>query len=121
MISTAQTTFQVQGNTPTLPAGASSITLQWPTPQVVMEPGVQVAIWGIAAGSANATVSVAFQNNQTGLWLTQSGNWGVQTFFPAAIVDSARTWRYLYTPNTGGSFTVLAELVGLQQSERSQH
>jgi hypothetical protein len=120
VLSTAQTTFQVQGsstsqpppsNPPTGPSGSTSITLAWPTPDVTMMPGVQVGIWGIETGSASAQVSVSIENNQTGQWLNANGSWGAQTWFSAPIVDSAGTWRYLYTPAGGGSFTVVAEVV----------
>jgi len=76
-----------------------------------MLPGVQVGIWGTATGSTNAQVSVYVQNSQTGLWLNADGTWSVQTWFSAPIVDAAGTWRWMYTPAGGGSFTVVAQVM----------
>jgi hypothetical protein len=111
VLSTAQTTFQVQGAAPAAAAVADTISLQWPTPSVVMTPGVQVGIWGVATGSPAAAVSVSIQNNQTGLWLNTGGSWGAQTWFNAPFLDSSGTWRWSYAPAGGGSYTVMAQLV----------
>ena len=120
ILSTAQTTFQVAGNSSSQPSqstsssgsgSSTSITLAWPTPGVVMMPGVQVGMWGVATASSSAQVSVAIENNQSGQWLNANGSWGAQTWLSAPIVDSAGTWRYLYTPASGGSFTVVAQVV----------
>jgi hypothetical protein len=123
VLSTAQSTFQVEGSTtsppPNPPTSGTSITLAWPTLNVVMLPGVQVGIWGTETGSANPQVSVSIENNQTGQWLTANGSWGAQTWLNAPIVDSAGTWRYMYTPANGGSFTVVARVVDGSTTEQT--
>jgi hypothetical protein len=96
-------------------AGAAetpSITINWPTPDVVMQPGTPVGIWGTESGTEESRVLVAVQNNRTGLWLTATGSFGDETWFNAPVVDANGTWRWIYTPMSTGSFTVLARLVG---------
>jgi Beta-1,3-glucanase len=87
-----------------------SISLNWPTPDVVMKPGTQVGIWGTESATEKAEVLVAIQNNHTGWWLVANGTWGEETWFNAPIVDATGTWRWMYTPMSTGSFTVFARL-----------
>jgi len=108
VVSTAQTSFQVNQPPPT--NSNPSITLAWPTPDIIMTTGAQVAIYGTESAPSGATVSTALQDNQTGLWLNPDGTFGAQAWFSAPIVDSGGNWRWLYTPGNAGSYTVVAEL-----------
>jgi hypothetical protein len=108
VISTAQTTFQV--NAPPPASSTPVIALAWPTPDIIMTTGAQVAIYGTETAPSGATVSAALQDNQTGLWLNPDGTFGAQAWFSASIVDSGGDWRWLYTPGNAGSYTVVAQL-----------
>jgi beta-lactam-binding protein with PASTA domain/beta-glucanase (GH16 family) len=91
---------------------APGITLAWPTPQVTMQEGTAVGIYGTETGDSSATVSCSVQNTQTGQWL-QSGqtSYGTsQYWFAAGILDSAGDWRWLYTPNAPGAFEVICQV-----------
>jgi large repetitive protein len=88
------------------------ITLAWPTPQVIMEVGETLALYGTENGSSKATVACAVQNTSTGLWLQSDmiSYASTQYWFPASIYDSNGDWRWLYTPNANGSFLVVAQV-----------
>jgi len=66
-----------------------------------MQPGTSVGIWGIESGTEESQVLVAIQNNLRRRDLVQ-----------CPVVDANGTWRWIYTPMSTGSFTVLSRLVG---------
>ncbi len=112
VISTAETSFQVNpppAAAPPPPAPAA-ISIAWPTSQIIMTSGAQVAIWGTETAPAGATVATSVQNNATGLWLQPDGSFGAQTWFPAPVVNSSGTWQWLYAPANAGSYTVVAQV-----------
>lgn len=90
---------------------ASALTLSWPTPDTVMQAGVQVGIYGTSSGtSIGSSVSVDIQDQATSQWLQDDGSWGPgQQWQSGSVVDASGTWRYLYTPQTNGSFTVVVK------------
>lgn len=86
---------------------ASSPSILWPTSDVTMLTGVQVGIYGISADSA--PVSVGVQDTATGNWYHTDGSWGAEARYSANIVDTAGTWRWMFTPTLAGHFVVSAD------------
>jgi beta-lactam-binding protein with PASTA domain len=89
-----------------------SITLAWPTPQVTMIAGQTVGVYGTENGSSKATMTSSVQNTSTGLWLQSdmASYAATQYWFTASILDSNGDWRWLYTPNSNGTFLVVARV-----------
>jgi len=108
----ARTLVKTAATTAKLAATAPGITLAWPTPQVTMQAGAAVGIYGTETGDSNSTVSCSVENTQTGQWLQsgQSSYGASQYWFAASILDSAGDWRWIYTPNAPGAFEVVCQI-----------
>lgn len=89
-----------------------AVTIDWPTPDVVMVTGAEVGIHG-TAGDPSASVEVMVVPSSQVASIQGGGHAAhTATWTPAPIVDSAGHWRHMYTPTYAGAFTVLARTVG---------
>jgi beta-glucanase (GH16 family) len=86
------------------------LSLQWPTPDVVMRTGIEANIWGyVSDDQAVASIQAALQHIASGLWWRTDQTWGARTMHPAAVVDTAGHWRWSQTPQAPGSFRLIIE------------
>ena len=86
------------------------LSLQWPTPDVVMRTGIESNFWGyVGDDQAVTSIQGALQHIETGLWWRPDQTWGDREMHPAAVVDADGHWRWTHTPQAPGSFSLIIE------------